>query len=134
VSNYEETLDWYQQKLDAKVTGEWTFEAIPDLKLAHLNVYGFRIEIISSTHSQPGMPMAQNLDQGLRTRGIGHFCFRVDDVDAALAELNRRGVPTFVPLGSYPDVGVRICFVQDNNGNLIEFVTPLAEYSSMKPS
>jgi len=31
------------------------------------------------------------------------FCFRVRDVDAVLAELNRRGVKTFVELGSYPD-------------------------------
>jgi methylmalonyl-CoA/ethylmalonyl-CoA epimerase len=56
---------------------------------------------------------------------IGHFCFRVRDVDTVLAELNRRGVKTFVELGSYPDPGIRLCIVQDNNGNLIEFVTPL---------
>ncbi|MBW4622634.1 MAG: VOC family protein [Cyanosarcina radialis HA8281-LM2] len=71
------------------------------------------------------MPTAQNFGDGLRTSGIGHFCFRVDDVDAVLAELNRRDVPTFVPLGSYPDAGVRLCFIRDNNGNLIEFVTSL---------
>jgi hypothetical protein len=28
-------------------------------------------------------------------------------------------------LGSYPDPGIRLCMIQDNNGNLIEFVTPL---------
>jgi methylmalonyl-CoA/ethylmalonyl-CoA epimerase len=125
VPNYEETLQWYQEKLDAKVTREWTVEVFPDLKLAYLDVYGFRIEIIGSTQSQAGMPTASDFGEGLRTRSIGHFCFRVDDVDVVLAELNRRGVPTFVSLGSYPDAGVRLCFIQDNNGNLIEFVTPL---------
>jgi methylmalonyl-CoA/ethylmalonyl-CoA epimerase len=132
VPNYEETLQWYQEKLDATVTREWTVDVFPDLKLAYLDVYGFRIEIIGCTQSQVGMPTAQNFGEGLRNRGIGHFCFRVDDVDAVLAELNRRGVPTFVPLGSYPDAGVRLCFIQDNNGNLIEFVTPLAEHSSLR--
>jgi methylmalonyl-CoA/ethylmalonyl-CoA epimerase len=125
VPNYEETLKWYQEKLDAKIEREWTVDVFPDLKLAYLNVYGFRIEIIGSTQPKPGTPQAENFGDGLRTSGIGHFCFRVDDVDAVLAELNRRGVSTFVPLGSYPDSGVRLCFVQDNNGNLIEFVTPL---------
>ena len=59
--------------------------------------------------------------------GTRAYVFRVDDVDALLAELNRRGVPTFVELGSYPGPGVRLCLVKDNNGNLIEFVTPLKE-------
>jgi methylmalonyl-CoA/ethylmalonyl-CoA epimerase len=125
VPNYEETLQWYQEKLDAKIAQQWTVDVFPDLKLAYLDVYGFRIEIIGSTQPKAGMPIAQNFGEGLRTSGIGHFCFRVDDVDAVLAELNRRGVPTFVHLGSYPDAGVRLCFIQDNNGNLIEFVTPL---------
>jgi len=125
VPNYEETLAWYRDKLDAAIEQEWTVDNFPDLKLAYLNVYGFRIEIVSSTQSHPGMPEAKDFGEGLRTSGIGHFCFRVDDVDALLAELNRRGVTTFVELGSYPDAGVRLCFVKDNNGNLIEFVTPL---------
>lgn len=41
---------------------------------------------------------------------------------------------TFATLGNYPDAGVRLCFIQDNNGNLIEFVTPLeANVSSLPP-
>jgi methylmalonyl-CoA/ethylmalonyl-CoA epimerase len=132
VPNYAETLQWYQEKLDATVTREWTVDVFPDLKLAYLDMYGFCIEIIGSTQFQAGMPTANDFGEGLRTRGIGHFCFRVDDVDAVLAELNRRGVPTFVPLGSYPDAGVRLCFIQDNNGNLIEFVTPLAKHSPLE--
>lgn len=125
VTVLQETLQWYQEKLDATITREWTVDIFPDLKLAYLDVYGFRLEIVGSTQPKAGMPTAQNFGDGLRTSGIGHFCFRVDDVDAVLAELHRRGVPTFVELGSYPNVGVRVCFVQDNNGNLIEFVTPL---------
>ncbi|MCC5653724.1 VOC family protein [Nostoc sp. XA013] len=127
VPNYGETLQWYQEKLDATIEREWTFDVFPDLKLAYLQVYGFRIEIIGSTQSRSGMPETKDIGEGLRTSGIGHFCFRVDDVDAVLAELNRRGVLTFFELGSYPGPGVRLCLVKDNNGNLIEFVTPLKD-------
>jgi methylmalonyl-CoA/ethylmalonyl-CoA epimerase len=58
VPNYEETLQWYQEKLDATIEHEWTVGVFPDLKLAYLSVYGFRIEIIGSTQSQSGMPIA----------------------------------------------------------------------------
>lgn len=125
VPNYEETVQWYQQKLDATLEKEWTVDQLPDLKLAYLNVYGFRIEIVGSTQSRSGMPNSSSFEEALRTTGIGHFCFRVNDVDAALTELNKRGVQTFVGATDYPNVGVRLCFVKDNNGNLIEFVEPL---------
>jgi catechol-2,3-dioxygenase len=35
VPNYLETLQWYQEKLDATVTREWTVDVFPDLKLVH---------------------------------------------------------------------------------------------------
>lgn len=125
VPNYEETVQWYQQKLDATVEKEWTVDQLPDLKLAYLNVYGFRIEIVGSTQSRCGMPNPSNFEEALRTTGIGHFCFRVDDVDAALSELKERGVQTFVEAVDYSNIGVRVGFIKDNNGNIIEFSGPL---------
>ncbi|MBW4622633.1 MAG: VOC family protein [Cyanosarcina radialis HA8281-LM2] len=38
VPNYEETLRWYQEKLDATITRECTVDVFPDLKLAYLDV------------------------------------------------------------------------------------------------
>ncbi|NMG20406.1 hypothetical protein DP116_13415 [Brasilonema bromeliae SPC951] len=86
---------------------------------------GFRIEIVGSSQSRSGMPNPSNFEEALRTTGIGHFCFRVDDVDTALTELNQRGVQTFVEAADYPNVGVRVGFIKDNNGNVIEFSGPL---------
>ena len=125
VSNYEETMQWYREKLDAIVEKEWTVQELPDLKLAYLNVHGFRIEIVGSTESRLGMPCLSDFGEALRTTGIGHFCFRVDDVDAVFAELNQRGVQIFVEAADYPNVGVRVGLIKDNNGNVIEFSGPL---------
>lgn len=125
VPNYEETMQWYREKFDAIVEKEWTVDELPDLKLAYLNVHGVRVEIIGSTQSRLGMPDMSNFAEALRTTGIGHFCFYVDDVDAAEAELNKRGVQTFVEPADYPNVGVRVGFIKDNNGNVIEFTGPL---------
>lgn len=121
VPNYEETMQWYREKFDAILEKEWTVDELPDLKLAYLNVHGVRVEIIGSTQSRPGMPNMSDFAEALRTTGIGHFCFYVDDVDAAFAELNQRGVQTFVEPRDYPNVGARIGLIKDNNGNVIEF-------------
>lgn len=126
VPNYQETLQWYQENFDATIEKEWTVEELPDLKLAYLNIYGFRLEIVGSSISVPGMPNFSDFGQSLRTSGIGHFCFRVDSVDTVISQLKNRGVEIFVEAANYPNVGVRLCFVKDNNGNLIEFVETLA--------
>ncbi|MEL6581274.1 MAG: VOC family protein [Cyanobacteria bacterium J06621_12] len=121
VSNYQETLDWYQDKFDAAIEKEWKVNELPDLQLAYLDVHGFRIEVVGSTQTRLGMPEMSNFGEALRTTGVGHFCFRVDSVDDAISELNKRGVPTFVEAADYPNIGVRVGFVKDNNGNIIEF-------------
>ena len=121
VPNYQETLQWYQEKLNATIEKEWTVDELPDLQLAYLDVNGFRIEVVGTTKARSGMPDFQGFGEALRTTGIGHFCFRVDSVDDAISELNQKGVPTFVEAADYPNIGVRVGFVKDNNGNVIEF-------------
>lgn len=127
VPNYQETIQWYREKLDATIEREWTLDELPDLKLAYLNIHGFRLEVVGSTKAQTGMPTASDFGASLRTTGIGHFCFRFDEVDAALAEMNNRGVPTFVDAADYPNVRRRVGFIKDNNGNIIEFAGGLKE-------
>jgi methylmalonyl-CoA/ethylmalonyl-CoA epimerase len=127
VPNYPETLEWYQEKFDATIEKEWTVAELPDLQLAYLNVHGFRIEVVGTTQPRAGMPNMSDFGQALRTTGVGHFCFRVDSVDDAISELNNRGVPTFVEAADYPNIGVRVGFIKDNNGNIIEFAESLKE-------
>ena len=121
VPNYRETLQWYQEKLNATIEKEWTVDELPDLQLAYLNVNGFRIEVVGTTQPRSGMPKMSDFGEALRTTGVGHFCFRVNSVDDAIAQLNKRGVPTFIEAADYPNIGVRVGFVKDNNGNIIEF-------------
>ena len=121
VPNYQETIQWYQEKLNATIEKEWTVDELPDLQLAYLDVGGFRIEVVGTTQSRSGMPKMSDFSEALRTTGVGHFCFRVDSVDDAISELNQRGVPTFIEAFDAPQVGVRVGFVKDNNGNIIEF-------------
>ena len=100
-------------------------DELPDLQLAYLDVRGFRIEVVGTTQARSGMPDIKDFGEALRTTGIGHFCFRVDSVDDAISELNQKGVPIFVEAFDAPQVGVRVGFVKDNNGNVIEFSGPM---------
>jgi len=59
------------------------------------------------------------------------LAFLVADVDAVAAELEKRGVAMVVPPTSFPDAGRRLIFIQDNNGNYIEFLTPLSAYPDL---
>ena len=87
VPNYRETLEWYQEKFDATIEQEWTVDELPDLQLAYLNVYGFRIEVVGTTQARVGMPDFQNFGEALRTTGIGHFFFFLFFFYDAIAEL-----------------------------------------------
>ena len=50
-----------------------------------------------------------------------------DPICGVASTLIERGVEMVVPPTSFPDAGRRLIFIQDNNGNFIEFLTPLSE-------
>lgn len=126
VSKFEETVQWYKDKLGFKEQVEWTVKALPGMQLAYLELNGFRLEIIGGNFKTTRKPPA-NFQEALNVEGYGHICFEVGNVDAVLAELKRRGVPTFAPAATYPlgSTWRRVGFVLDNNGNVIELGEPL---------
>lgn len=126
VSNFEETVKWYKEKLGFKEQVNWTVEALPGMQLAYLELNGFRLEIIGGNFTSSYQPPS-NFQEALNIRGYGHICFEVGNVDAVLAELNKRGVSTFVPAAIYPlaQTWRRVGFILDNNNNIIEFGEPL---------
>ena len=62
-----------------------------------------------------------------RGRGWHHLALEVADVDAAYAELTARGVPFQAPPAGFPADAplLRIAFLTDPDGNLLELVQPL---------
>ena len=117
VPNYQETLQWYQNNFDATIEKEWTAPKLPHLKLAYLNISGFRLKVIGNAQSS-SFP-------NLKTTGLAHLSFQVDNVDEVMNKLKERGVNTFVEGTDYQDLGVRVGFIKDNNGNVIELVQNL---------
>ncbi len=106
VDNFESTMQWYKQKLGFKEVIRWKEPSLPGVDLAYLELNGFRIEILGGGTPQKAVATPKTVAEHTQTQGYRHLCFRVDDVDAVLALLKRRGVPTFSPAYDYPPQSV----------------------------
>jgi lactoylglutathione lyase len=82
---------------------------------------GLAIELLERAGSVPGIQAADQAE-ALLTRGYGHICLRVDDVDAVHARLLALGAGERMPPQAAPEPGVRMSFVCDPEGNLIELL------------
>ena len=126
VSDLDSAKRWYADVLG--MTQGFAFE------LAHFGVrgcfmegHGTRVELFERAGSGGGIG-GQEPPRALLTRGYGHVAFATPDLDATFAELVARGaIPVWDPRPS-PEPGVRMAFVADLDGNLVEFIeTPFGE-------
>jgi len=68
-----------------------------------------------------GIAVDRPMDAAL-TRGLGHLALTVDDLEATYQRLLTAGAATRMPPSQSPEPGVRIAFVADPEGNLIELL------------
>jgi lactoylglutathione lyase len=87
-----------------------------------LSPSGYRVELLerggSARHGTP--PDGPN--EAALHRGYGHMCLDVPDVDAAHASLLAAGAADRMSPRPSPEPGVRMAFVADPEGNLIELI------------
>jgi lactoylglutathione lyase len=122
VADLREASDWYCAALG--LAREFEFEVRhAGLRGAMLlSPGGYRIELLerggSARHGAvPGGP-----DEAALHRGYGHMCLDVPDVDAAHAGLLAAGASDRMSPRASPEPGVRMAFVADPEGNLIELI------------
>ncbi len=121
VANLAAQAAWYGKAFGLRETGR--FE-VPPLNLRGLfmtNDDGLTIELLEREGSQGGQ-QAQTQAQALLTRGYGHICVRVADVQALHDKLLALGGRQAMPVGPSPEPGVTFSFVADPEGNLIEII------------
>ncbi|MEO0400174.1 MAG: VOC family protein [Pseudomonadota bacterium] len=129
VADFEAALDWYQEKLGFKLDVAWRVAALDGKQLAYLSLGDTVIELVAADAGGIGLPAPTDFADHFGRTGYGHLCFSVDSVDAVLAELQARGVPTFVRAETYALDGTpyerRVGFIKDPEGNVIEFAEKL---------
>jgi catechol 2,3-dioxygenase-like lactoylglutathione lyase family enzyme len=121
VPDFEVEKRWFVDKLDFRVVHEWPYA---DQQLAYVappNDDAFYVEILGGGSPAP-IPKASYGDLGdsLRYAGYHHACLQVDDVDATVAELRRRGVTIVTEPFDLPVIQRRLAFFADPYGNLFE--------------
>ena len=90
---------------------------------------GWALELLERAGSHPGL-QAGSPSEAILTRGYGHVCLRVDDVDAGYARLLEAGAVGIAPPGASPMSGLWLAFVADPEGNLIELIARPAPLGS----
>ncbi len=115
VTNVEEALQFYRDVLDVPIRGP---EEADGARIVHLHFEGAEVELLEPLRDDS--PIAKFLAR--RGPGIHHICYRVGDLDAALALCRERGYQLVDELPRSGAGGRRIAFLhpKSTSGILIE--------------
>ncbi|MEM9278224.1 MAG: VOC family protein [Pseudomonadota bacterium] len=132
VENFDNALKWYTEKLGLELEVSWKVGALDGKQLAYLTLNGNRVlEIVAADENGTGLKTAKSFPQHFGRTGYGHLCFSTDNADATMTLLREKGVEAFVRAETYPLDGTvferRVAFIQDMEGNVVEFGEPLRE-------
>ena len=112
---------WYAEALDLNVEFEFALSAGEFRGVMLRSEDGYRIELLHRGGSHAGPTAATPVEAAL-TRGYGHFALDVPDVDGAYAALLDTGATDRMSPRPSPEPGVRMAYVADPEGNLIELL------------
>ncbi len=111
---------WYADAFGLAVEFEFALEQFA-FRGVMLRGDRYRIELLAREGSVLGLQAANPIEAAL-TRGFGHVAFDVPDVDAAYADLLERGATDRMSPRPSPEPGVRMAYVADPEGNLVELL------------
>jgi catechol 2,3-dioxygenase-like lactoylglutathione lyase family enzyme len=81
------------------------------------------VELIEKSGAVPGVPKSDPPSANA-VHGFNHVCFHVADLDAAYARVLAHGATAVWDPRTAPEPGMRMAYVTDPDGNLIELVAP----------
>jgi methylmalonyl-CoA/ethylmalonyl-CoA epimerase len=115
VTDLDAAVSFYRDVLHVPCRGP---EEVDGARIIHLDFGESEVELLEPT--TPDSPIARFLAK--RGPGLHHICYRVPDLDAALAACRQRG---YTQIDEVPRTGAgghRIAFLHPNatNGTLIE--------------
>lgn len=127
-ADLEAMTRWYAAALGLDVELEFAVEHA-DLRGVMLRSSdGWRLELLHRPGSVDGLQAISPVEAAL-TRGFGHVALDVPDVDAAFVDLVAAGAGERMSPRPSPEPGVRMAYVADPEGNLIELLDRTAAAS-----
>ena len=122
VPDLEMAIEWYCETLELTAATVFSVEGTDLRGVMLLHETGYRIELLHRPSSVPG-PLPDSALAAAGTRGFGHMCLSVDDVDTEFDRLIAAGASVRMPPSPSPRPGGRVSFVADPYGNLIEIIS-----------
>lgn len=117
VKNIEESLKFYEGVLGLKSAG---FEVVEEqkVKVAFLPTGDSEVELLEAT--QDDSAIAKFIEKN--GEGIQHIAYRVDDIEAAIAEMKEKGIRMIDEKPRYGAGGAKIafCHPKSTGGVLVE--------------
>jgi catechol 2,3-dioxygenase-like lactoylglutathione lyase family enzyme len=125
---------WYAAALGLDVEFEFALDHVDFRGMMLRSPAGYRIELLHRPESVTGLQAANPVEAAL-IRGFGHLALDVPSVDAAYAALLAAGASDRMSPRPSPEPGVRMAYVADPEGNLLELLdrtTSLEEAPSVE--
>jgi catechol 2,3-dioxygenase-like lactoylglutathione lyase family enzyme len=133
VADLDGMTAWYCSAFDLEVELEFALDQVDLSGVMLRSPGGWRLELLHRPGSVPGRQDAYPADAVL-TRGFGHFALDVPDVDAAYDALVAAGASDRMSPRPSPEPGVRMAYVADPEGNLVELLDRTSAASGSEPA
>jgi lactoylglutathione lyase len=121
VADLDAQTRWYCETFGLRASTPFEIASLALRGVFVVNDDGLAIELLEREGSTGGL-RAPDSATALLTRGYGHVCLRVDDVDRVHAAALALGAAERMPPQAAPELGVRMSFLADPEGNLIELL------------
>lgn len=121
VRNIEDTIHFYENVLSATLIDRYRSDAKGvESEIAIMDVNGDRTELLAPTNNETS-PIARFIKQ--KGKGVHHIAYRVDDLDAALEELEHQGIRILEDSLRVNKHGRRLIYLNpaDTEGTIIEY-------------
>ena len=111
---------WYGEAFDLATEFEFQLPGVA-FRGVMLRGNGFRVELLVRDGNVAGLQASSPVEAAL-TRGFGHIAFDVPEVDLAYDRLLALGASDRMSPRPSPEPGVRMAYVADPEGNLVELL------------
>lgn len=122
VADLDRSAAWYRDHLGLREVQRMDFPDLP-ARVAYLESPGARIELLESPDYRPA-PRPDPPRHGAM-QGVTQLSLEVDDVGRAAEQVGRHSVDVAMSPITNDQLGLKVMFIRDNDGNLIELVQRL---------
>jgi glyoxylase I family protein len=121
VADLDAAEDFYRRALgfESEFPFQLPFDEIRGVMMLHES--GLRLELFERPGATAGI-QGHGPREALATHGYGHFALTTSALDSLYEELLAAGAGGVKEPGPSPEPGIRMAFVADPEGNLIELV------------